>query len=235
MGEYKYILSIESSCDDTAVAILNKNKVLSSVVSSQLIHKKYEGVVPEIASRKHQENILPVLQAAIDEANVSLSEIDVVSATQGPGLLGALLVGFTFAKGLSIALQKPFVGVSHLQGHLLSPMLENSELTYPYLVLLVSGGHTLLSIVHSPTEYDHIGRTLDDAAGEAFDKAGVMLKLGYPGGPKIDKFAKTGNENKYKFPVPRLEDFKFGFSGLKNLFVIFFTKTHCSKSEVHRR
>ncbi len=216
-----YLLAIESSCDDTAAAVLHNNEVLSSVISSQMIHSEFSGVVPELASRKHMELILSVTGKALRDANVPLQKIEVIAATQGPGLVGSLLVGFSFAKGLALARNLPFVAVSHLQGHLLSPKLANPELQYPYLVLTASGGHSMISIVHSPTRYSHIGKTIDDAAGEAFDKGAVLLGLGYPGGPVIDKLAQKGNPRKFQFPVANIQGFNFSFSGLKTSLLYF--------------
>ncbi len=219
-----YLLAIESSCDDTAVSVLKDNEVLSSIISSQTVHSEFSGVVPELASRKHIEAILPIVRQALKEARISLQDIEVIAATQGPGLVGSLLVGFSFAKGLALARSLPFVAVSHLQGHLLSPRLAHPELTYPYLVLTASGGHTLLSIVYSPVHYEHIGKTIDDAAGEAFDKGAVLLGFSYPGGPIIDKLAKQGNPKKFTFPVAKIQGYNFSFSGLKTSLLYFLRK-----------
>ena len=214
------ILAIESSCDETAAAVVkNGRDVLSNVISSQIdLHTLYGGVVPEIASRKHIEKINQVIQAALDEAGVTLSGIDAIGVTYGPGLVGALLVGTASAKAIAYALNKPLVGVHHIEGHIAANFIEHKELEPPFFSLVVSGGHTHLVRVNDYGRFDIIGRTRDDAAGEAFDKVARAIGLGYPGGPKIDKVSKEGNPDAIAFPRAHMEDapFDFSFSGLKS-------------------
>lgn len=214
----RYILGIETSCDETSVAVLEKRTVLSSVVASQAqLHAQWGGVVPEAAARQHVERLNPVLQQALDEAGVALRQIDAIAVTNRPGLVGALVVGLAAAKALAFALQKPFVGVNHLEGHLYSAFLTepDAEIPFPHLALIVSGGHTELILAHGHGDYALLGHTLDDAAGEAFDKTARLLGLGYPGGPEIDRRAKQGNPNAFAFPRARVEGWNFSFSGLK--------------------
>jgi N6-L-threonylcarbamoyladenine synthase len=213
------ILGIETSCDDTAAAVVADGKtILSNIISSQNeFHAKYGGIVPEIASRKHVELILYVIQDALDSANVTLPEIDAVAVTNRPGLVGSLLVGLSAAKGIAYCYQKPLIGVNHLLGHLYANMFEHPELDFPHLSLTVSGGHTLIMFVTSPTHYEILGHTVDDAVGEAYDKIAKFLGLGFPGGPVIDQMAKQGNPEAIPFPSPLLnsDDLNFSFSGLK--------------------
>jgi N6-L-threonylcarbamoyladenine synthase len=215
-----YILAIESSCDETAASVVkNGREVLSNVISSQIdLHTLYGGVVPEIASRKHIEKINQVIEEALKEANCSLENIDAIGVTYGPGLVGALLVGVAEAKAMAFAADKPLVGVHHIEGHISANYIENRELEPPYICLVVSGGHTHLVVVNDYGDYQVIGRTRDDAAGEAFDKVARAIELGYPGGPKIDKLAREGNSEAIKFPRARVEGapFDFSFSGLKS-------------------
>ncbi|MFT6181647.1 MAG: N6-L-threonylcarbamoyladenine synthase, partial [Akkermansiaceae bacterium] len=215
------ILAIESSCDETAVAIIHRDhgqpKLLTSLISSQIeIHREFGGVVPEVACRNHAQRIRPLVQQALDEAGLTLDDITTFAATRGPGLASSLLVGLAYAKGLAAASKKPFYGINHMEGHLLSPFLELGQIP-PHLGLIVSGGHTMLVAVSAHGQYHLIGRTIDDAAGEAFDKVGRMLKLPYPGGPEIEKHARQGNPKAYRFPRAVLKDapFNFSFSGLK--------------------
>ena len=212
-------LAIESSCDETSCAVLkNGREVLSNIISSQIdIHRKFGGVVPEVASRKHIENINLIIQQALDEANISFNDVDIVGVTQGPGLVGALLVGISSAKAIAYALDKPLVGVNHIEGHICANYIDHKDLEPPFTCLVVSGGHTYLVQADSYTEYEMIGRTRDDAAGEAFDKVARALGLPYPGGPLIDKLAKEGNKEAINFPRPCLEEdsYDFSFSGLK--------------------
>ncbi|MDH3347397.1 MAG: tRNA (adenosine(37)-N6)-threonylcarbamoyltransferase complex transferase subunit TsaD [Desulfobulbaceae bacterium] len=214
-----YILAIESSCDDTSAAVLEDDRrVLSNVVSSQFdVHARYGGIVPELASRRHIESIWPVVHSALDEASVSLKDIDLIAATRGPGLVGSLLVGFTFAKALALVNNIPCVGVDHMAGHLLSVFLEKETPQFPYIALIVSGGNTTIFKVSGTTEFTTLGRTRDDAAGEAFDKVAKLLELGYPGGPVVDKTAKLGNPKAISFPRAWLGEgsLDFSFSGLK--------------------
>lgn len=218
------ILGIESSCDDTSAAVLRNNVLLSNVIASQAVHIKYGGVIPELASRAHQQNIIPVVDTALKEAGVSPDKIDAIAFTRGPGLLGSLLVGVSFTKGLAIAHNIPMVEVNHLQGHILSHFIDlpDRELPhpdFPFLCLLVSGGHTQIVKVASPLEMEIIGTTIDDAAGEAFDKCAKVMGLPYPGGPVIDKLAKEGNPQAFHLAKPRVDGFDFSFSGLKTSFL----------------
>jgi N6-L-threonylcarbamoyladenine synthase len=213
------ILAIESSCDDTAAAVVRpENRVLSSIISSQNeIHARFGGIVPELASRRHIEMIRPVVDAALHQAGVELDDIDLIATTQGPGLVGSLLVGFTFAKGLALVRGLPCVGVDHMAGHLLSCLLEERQPAFPYTALIVSGGNTSLFAVEDPLTFTRLGRTRDDAAGEAFDKVAKLLGLGYPGGPVISRLAVDGNPAAIAFPRARLgeDSLDFSFSGLK--------------------
>lgn len=214
------ILGIESSCDETAAAVVrNGREVCSNVISSQIeLHKLYGGVVPEIASRKHIEKINQVIEEALEEAEVTLDDLDAVAVTYGPGLVGALLVGVAEAKAICYAKKKPLVGVHHIEGHVSANYIEHPELEPPFLCLIVSGGHTHLVMVNDYGEYEILGRTRDDAVGEAFDKVARAIGLGYPGGPKIDKLAKEGNPNAIRFPRAKIEDavYDFSFSGVKS-------------------
>ena len=220
MKEDVYILAIETSCDDTSVAVLKNKKVLSNIVSSQKIHKIFGGVVPEIASREHDRLIVPVLNEAIKESKIKLNDIDAVAYTRGPGLLGSLLVGTSFAKSLAFSLNIPLLEINHMQAHILSIYIDDNpeKPKFPFIALTVSGGHTQLVVVNSPFDFVEIGTTLDDAAGEAFDKSGKIMNLDYPAGPKIDKLALKGDINKFKFPKPDVKGLNFSFSGLKTNF-----------------
>ena len=210
------ILGIESSCDETSVAILVNDEVKANLIASQHFHKAFGGVVPELSSRAHLQMVKPLLDSALKTANLKLAEIDLITATSGPGLIGALLVGLTFAKGLSYSLNKPFVAVNHIEGHIFSGFLMEQKPEFPMLVLVVSGGHTLLLYVESFTKVFLLGTTVDDAAGEAFDKVSKLLGFGYPGGPQIEASALKGDEKSIKFPVAELKDeYNFSFSGLK--------------------
>lgn len=218
------ILGIESSCDDTSAAVLRNNVLLSNVIASQQVHVKYGGVIPELASRAHQQNIIPVIDTALKEAAVTIDDIDAIAFTRGPGLLGSLLVGVSFAKGLSLAKDIPLVEVNHLQGHILSHFIDMPDRQlphpeFPFLCLLVSGGHTQIVRVESPEKMEIVGTTIDDAAGEAFDKCAKVMGLPYPGGPVIDKLAKEGNPSGFKFAKPHVADFNYSFSGLKTSFL----------------
>lgn len=220
MSKDVLVLGIESSCDETAAAVVkNGRNVLSNVISSQIeLHKEYGGVVPEIASRSHIEKINQVIEEALEEAKVTLDDIDAVAVTYGPGLVGALLVGVAEAKAISYASGKPLVGVHHIEGHVSANYIEHADLEPPFLCLIVSGGHTHLVLVRDYGEYEIIGRTRDDAAGEAFDKVARAIGLGYPGGPKIDRLAREGNKDAIKFPRAKVEgaEYDFSFSGLKS-------------------
>ena len=218
------ILGIESSCDDTSAAVLRNNVLLSNVIASQAVHMKYGGVIPELASRAHQQNIIPVVDTALKEAGVAADRIDAIAFTRGPGLVGSLLVGVSFTKGLSIARNIPMVEVNHLQGHILSHFIDLPDRTlphpdFPFLCLLVSGGHTQIVRVDSPLEMRIIGTTIDDAAGEAFDKCAKVMGLPYPGGPVIDRLAKEGDPKAFRFARPHVEGYDYSFSGLKTSFL----------------
>ncbi len=218
------ILGIESSCDDTSAAVIRNTTLLSNVIASQAVHVKYGGVIPELASRAHQQNIIPVVDTALKEAGVTPDKIDAIAFTRGPGLLGSLLVGVSFTKGLSIAGNIPMVEVNHLQGHILShfidlPDIELPHPSFPFLCLLVSGGHSQIVCVRSPYEMDIIGTTIDDAAGEAFDKCAKVMGLPYPGGPVIDKLAHEGNPEAFRFAKPHVAGYDYSFSGLKTSFL----------------
>ena len=220
MNDEILILAIETSCDDTSAAILKNDMVLSNIVSSQKIHEIYGGVVPELASREHDKLIVPVVKEALSKANISLTEIKAIAYTRGPGLLGSLLVGSSFAKSLSMSLDVPIVEINHMQAHILSIYIKDniSSPKFPFLALTVSGGHTQLVMVESAISFKELGATLDDAAGEAFDKCGKMIGLDYPAGPIIDNLAKNGNPKSFKFSKPRVEGLNFSFSGLKTNF-----------------
>ena len=224
------VLGIETSCDETACAIIKDNKILSNVVLTQSIHKKYGGVVPDLASKDHEKYILPVLNEALHKAKIKIEEINGIAVTYGSGLLGSLIVGLNFAKGLSIALDVPFLGISHLEGHLYSSFI-NSTPIYPYLSLIVSGGHTQIWLISKFKKFKVISNTVDDAAGEAFDKGARILGLKYPGGPEIEKISKNGNPYKYKFPIPQVKSnkFNFSFSGLKT--ALLYKKRELDKGE----
>ena len=218
------ILGIESSCDDTSAAVLRGNVLLSNVIASQAVHVKYGGVIPELASRAHQQNIIPVVDTALKEAGVTADELDAIAFTRGPGLVGSLLVGVSFTKGLSIARNIPMVEVNHLQGHILSHFIDLPDRqlphpSFPFLCLLVSGGHTQIVRVDAPTRMEIIGTTIDDAAGEAFDKCAKVMGLPYPGGPVIDRLAKEGDPKAFRFAHPHVEGYDYSFSGLKTSFL----------------
>ncbi|GAB4378796.1 MAG: tRNA (adenosine(37)-N6)-threonylcarbamoyltransferase complex transferase subunit TsaD [Salibacteraceae bacterium] len=218
------ILGIESSCDETSAAVLHERTVLSNIIANQKVHEKYGGVVPELASRAHQSNIVPVIDQALAEAGTTLEEIDAIAYTIGPGLLGSLMVGSSFAKGLSIALNKPLIEVNHMKAHVMAHFIDHPEQqmpALPFICLTVSGGHTQLVLVNSPNEMEVIGQTLDDAAGEAFDKAAKIMGLPYPGGPLIDKYAKDGLPDRFEFSKPQVGELEFSFSGLKTSFLYF--------------
>lgn len=212
------ILGIESSCDDTSAAVVKEGKIHSNIIANQEIHKSYGGVVPELASRAHQQNIVPVVNEALKIANIKKEELDAIAFTRGPGLMGSLLVGTSFAKSLSLALNIPLIDVNHMQGHVMAHFIDEGKKmpTFPFLCLTVSGGHTQIVLVKGYFDMEVIGETLDDAAGEAFDKSAKILGLEYPGGPLIDKYAKKGNPEAFKFTKPRVGDLEFSFSGLKS-------------------
>ena len=229
MNDEIYILAIETSCDDTSIAVMRNNAVLSNIVSSQQIHELFGGVVPELASREHDKLIVPVLREALNKSKISLNQIDVIAYTRGPGLLGSLLVGSSFAKSLSLSLNIPLVEINHMHAHILSIFIEDNvdKPEFPFIALTVSGGHTQLVLVESPIKFTEIGTTVDDAAGEAFDKSGKILGLDYPAGPTIDKISKQGDPDRFVFTKPKVKDLNFSFSGLKTNFKNFIN----SKSE----
>lgn len=231
------ILAIESSCDETAAAVVkNGREVLSNVINTQIaIHTEYGGVVPEIASRKHIENINPVIKKALEDAGVTLDDIDAIGVTYGPGLVGALLVGVAEAKAIAFAKNKPLVGVHHIEGHISANYVENKELEPPFVALVVSGGHTHLVKVNDYGEYEIVGRTRDDAAGEAFDKVARAIGLGYPGGPKIDKLAKEGNPDAIEFPRTHVDDapYDFSFSGIKSAVLNYINSANMQGKEIN--
>ena len=220
-----YILSIESSCDDTSSAVLHDDRLLSNVIASQKVHEQYGGVVPELASRAHQQNIVPVVDTALHNANITLQQINAIAFTRGPGLLGSLLVGASFAKSLSQALNIPLIEVNHLQAHILAHFIKHDDTQsvpeFPMLCLLVSGGHTQIVLLHDHLDMEILGQTIDDAAGEAIDKAAKIMDLPYPGGPVIDKLAQSGNPDAFHFATPNIPEFNYSFSGIKTSFLYF--------------
>ncbi len=222
-----YILAIESSCDDTAAAVLKNDVVLSNVVANQLIHNEFGGVVPELASRAHQQNIVPVIDAALRKANVTKDQISAIAFTQGPGLMGSLLVGSSFAKSFSMALQIPLIAVNHMHAHILAHFIDEEGFdkpTFPFLALTISGGHTQIVMVRGFFDMEIIGETTDDAVGEAFDKSAKILGLPYPGGPLVDKYAQQGNPKAFQFTKPKMPGLDFSFSGLKTAILYFVQK-----------
>ena len=218
------ILGIESSCDDTSAAVLRGNTLLSNVIASQAVHKEYGGVVPELASRAHEQNILPVVSEAIKRAGISANDLDAIAFTRGPGLLGSLLVGVNYAKGLAMSLGIPMVEVNHLHAHVMAHFIEekgeeHQSPEYPFLCLLVSGGNSQIILCHSPYKMEIVGQTIDDAAGEAFDKCAKVMGLGYPGGPIVNRLANEGNPHAFKFAKPNMPGYDYSFSGLKTSFL----------------
>ena len=221
------ILGIESSCDDTSAAIIRGNKILSNIAANQAIHNEYGGVVPELASRAHQQNIIPVVEKSVSKANIQQKDISAVGFTRGPGLLGSLLVGTSFAKSLAMSLNVPLIEVNHLQAHILAHFIDDANIApppFPFLCLTVSGGHTMIVLVKDYFDMEIIGKTIDDAAGEAFDKIGKIFDLDYPAGPIIDKLAKNGDPNAFTFNKPRLEKYDYSFSGVKTSVLYFIQK-----------
>lgn len=232
-----HILAIESSCDDTSASVLHGDKRLSNVVATQKIHEAYGGVVPELASRAHQQNIVPVVDQALKQAGIDKSDLDAIAFTRGPGLMGSLLVGTSFAKSLSMGLDIPLIEVNHMQGHVLAHFIKSPEEAekavpkFPFLALTISGGHTQIILVKDYFEMDVLGETLDDAVGEAFDKSAKILGFPYPGGPLIDKFAAEGNHLAFEFPIPKVADLNFSFSGLKTSILYFIQKETAKNSD----
>ncbi len=227
MKQSHYILGIESSCDDTAAAVIAHNKVLSNCIANQKIHEQYGGVVPELASRAHQSNIVPVVDQALQEAGITADQLTAIAYTQGPGLLGSLLVGSSFAKSMALALDIPLIAVNHMQAHLLVHFIEQEDLRapdFPFIGVTLSGGHTQLVLVKDYFDMELLGTTLDDAIGEAFDKCGKVMGLSYPSGPAIDRLAKEGNPQAFSFPIPNVPQYDVSYSGLKTAFVNFLHK-----------
>lgn len=219
-----YILGIESSCDDTAASVMHNGKILSNVIANQKIHEEYGGVVPELASRAHQQNIVPVVHQALKKANITKEQLNAIAFTRGPGLMGSLLVGTSFAKSLAYGLDIPLIDVNHMQGHILAHFIDEEgyeKPPLPFLAMTISGGHTQIVKVNDYFDMDVIGETIDDAVGEAFDKSGKILGLGYPAGPEIDKRAKLGNPKAFKFTKPKVDGLNFSFSGLKTAILYF--------------
>ncbi len=226
MSAETVILGIESSCDDTSAAVLRGTVLASSVIASQDVHVRYGGVIPELASRAHQQNIVPVVDTALRDAGVGMANLDAIAFTRGPGLLGSLLVGVSFAKGLALSHGVPLVEVDHLRGHILSHFIDLpgealAHPSFPFMCLLVSGGHTRIVVVRSPTEMETVGSTIDDAAGEAFDKCAKVMGLPYPGGPVIDRLSREGDPRRFDFAQPRVAGLDYSFSGLKTSFLYF--------------
>ncbi len=227
MNDSTIILGIESSCDDTSAAVIQGSKILSNIAANQEIHNEYGGVVPELASRAHQQNIIPVVQKSLNQAKIQQKDISAIGFTRGPGLLGSLLVGTSFAKSLAMSLNVPLIEVNHLQAHILAHFIEDANPEpprFPFLCLTVSGGHTMIVLVKDYFKMEILGKTIDDAAGEAFDKIGKILGLDYPAGPIIDRLAKEGNENAFQFSKPKLEQYNYSFSGIKTSVLYFIQK-----------
>ncbi len=229
------ILAIESSCDETAAAVCRDGKILSNLIANQQIHEQYGGVVPELASRAHMQNIVPVADLALRDAGCGIRDVDAIAFTQSPGLIGSLLVGSQFAKSLALALDKPLIAVHHMQAHVMANLIQtpeekNNKPAFPFLCLTVSGGHTQIVLCEGFLKMKVLGQTLDDAAGEAFDKSAKILGLPYPGGPLIDKYSKGGNPGKYKFPEPKIDGLNFSFSGLKTA-ILYFIRDEKLKNE----
>lgn len=235
MNKTTTILAIESSCDETSAGVCRDGKILSNRIATQKVHEQYGGVVPELASRAHIQNIVPVVELALQEAGVTLSDIDAIAFTKAPGLIGSLLVGSQFAKSLALALNKPLLAVHHMQAHVLANLIDDPKPSFPFLCLTVSGGHTQIVLCESTSQMKVIGETIDDAAGEAFDKAAKLLGLPYPGGPLIDKYAKEGDPLKFNFAEPRIQGLDFSFSGVKTSILYFLQnagKSHMYKPEL---
>ncbi|CAZ97871.1 MULTISPECIES: tRNA (adenosine(37)-N6)-threonylcarbamoyltransferase complex transferase subunit TsaD [Zobellia] len=231
-NETIYILAIESSCDDTSAAVLSNKKVLSNITATQKIHEEYGGVVPELASRAHQQNIVPVVHQALNKANIDKKQLSAIAFTRGPGLMGSLLVGTSFAKSLSLGLNIPLIEVNHMQAHILAHFIEGQQdgaPEFPFLAMTISGGHTQIVLVKDFFDMEILGETLDDAVGEAFDKSAKILGLPYPGGPLVDKYAQEGNPKAFPFPKPKVEGLNFSFSGLKTS-ILYFIQRETAKN-----
>lgn len=223
------ILGIESSCDETSAAVCIDGQIYANIIATQAMHAAYGGVVPELASRAHQQHIVPVVEQALATAKISKKDLDAVAFTRGPGLLGSLLVGTSFAKGLALAMDIPLIAVNHMQAHILAHFIDEPKPQFPFLCLTVSGGHTQIVLVRDYFDMEVLGQTLDDAAGEAFDKTAKILNLPYPGGPLIDKYAKEGNPNAFSFPEPQIPGLDFSFSGLKTS-ILYFVRDHIAEN-----
>ena len=223
-GEHTYILGIESSCDETSASVCHNGKILSNIIAAQAIHTQYGGVVPELASRAHMQNIVPVVDQAMIDAGISLDQLDAIAFTSSPGLIGALLVGTGFAKSLALSLDISLIAVHHMQAHVLSNLIADPQPEFPFLCLTVSGGHTQIVLCKDALNMEILGETLDDAAGEAFDKTAKLLDLPYPGGPLIDQYAQEGDPKKFHFPEPQIEGLNFSFSGVKTSILYFLQK-----------
>ncbi len=229
------VLGVETSCDETSAAVIDNDRVLSNIISSQEVHAQFGGVVPELASRAHIRAIVPIVEKALQEAKIRPNRLDGLAVTFGPGLVGALLVGLNFVKGLATAVKKPFIGVNHIEGHIYGNLLTQAEVRFPILFLIVSGGHTQLVLMKDHLKYEIIGKTRDDAVGEAFDKGAKMLGLGYPGGPAIDRLAEKGDENFTRFPIAKLKNglFDFSYSGLKTALLTYLNNTDDKTKKEH--
>ncbi|AKQ45282.1 tRNA threonylcarbamoyladenosine biosynthesis protein Gcp [Rufibacter radiotolerans] len=225
------ILAIESSCDETSASVIQNGQVLSNIVATQAIHEQYGGVVPELASRAHQQNIIPVVAQALQKANIAKSELDAVAFTRGPGLLGALLVGCSFAKSFALGLNLPLIEVNHMQAHILAHFIEDPKPKFPFLCLTVSGGHTQIVLVRDFLDMEVLGQTTDDAVGEAFDKSAKLLGLPYPGGPMLDKLAASGNPDRFQFPIVNLDGYDYSFSGIKTSILNFVKKNSAAEPD----
>jgi len=231
-NETIYILAIESSCDDTSASVLSNRKVLSNVIATQKIHEEFGGVVPELASRAHQQNIVPVVHQALDSANIDKKQLSAIAFTRGPGLMGSLLVGTSFAKSLALGLDIPLIEVNHMEAHILAHFIDgedDGQPEFPFLALTISGGHTQIVLVKDYFDMEILGETLDDAVGEAFDKSAKILGLPYPGGPLVDKNAQKGNPNAFPFPKPKVDGLNFSFSGLKTS-ILYFVQREAAKN-----
>ncbi len=228
------ILAIESSCDETSAAICRDGQILSNIIATQAVHEQYGGVVPELASRAHMQHIVPVVQQALVEAKCGVQELSAVAYTQAPGLIGSLLVGAQFAKSLALSLNRPLIGVHHMQAHVLANLITDAPPVFPFLCLTVSGGHTQIVLAHAPLQLEILGETIDDAAGEAFDKTAKLLGLPYPGGPLMDRFAQLGNPKAFSFAEPQIPELNFSFSGLKTSVLYFLQKQTPTFIEANR-
>ena len=223
------ILAIESSCDETSASVIKNGIILSNIISTQPIHRQYGGVVPELASRDHERNIVPVVDEALSKANIRKSELNAVAFTAGPGLLGSLMVGASFAKSFALALNLPLIGVNHMEAHIFAHFIDDPKPEFPFICLTVSGGHTQIVLVNGVGSTEILGQTLDDAVGEAFDKTAKLLNLPYPGGPLIDKYGKEGNPGKFSFPIPEIPALNFSFSGIKTA-ILYFLRDNQAKN-----